>query len=711
MMGESIGNHKIIAKLGQGGMGTVYQAEDTQLGRKIAIKVLNPALVQQGGKEMERFQSEAKVQASLNHPNIVVLHDFQPYGDSYYMVMEYVEGKTLAEIVRSSGALPPHIAVIIAKQVLDGLSAAHRKGIVHRDLKPSNIMITPEGVCKVMDFGIAKVQGGKSLTATGALVGTVYYMSPEQVRGESVDGRSDLYSFGVILFEMLTGRVPFKDESDFKIMIAHVQTPPPPPTQLLPAIPSALEDIVMRSLGKDADKRYQTAEEVLGSLDAYEEQERALGRGSLYTRRALSQWLEALSAVSPRPAVESATVLDSQSPKPASPAPGSGGQAPAVAAADATPATPNSKPSVPRAWTATPPIPPELRAQIAAQGAPASPGKGLMFIGGLILLIVALAGGTYYFLLGRRNQSSPPQVVASQETSAPPQTAGIATPSQTDPKSDSSSSANSQQSPSPGSLASQEGANPSAIPSDLSSTSSASKTPSTASAEVPAGTQLVPSGKSGSNAGQATSSPAMPMTRSQSSIPPSRSSIPASKPPAEGRVTGSAMRVAGSSSAAPGSSPRAAQIEQRLPQGFLIFFDLDQSSERLPLVAAQSRIAEILRENGHQVVSLGVASSNIRSALDRRDLAEVRRNGVGFIVLGTAHGTLEAQNAYGSTYHVGRVDVNFELVRMSDGAVASTGSGSAKSRGSASASAALSEALMTATSDAARNLIRQFQPQ
>jgi len=161
LIGQSIGNHRIVAELGHGGMGTVYKAEDTRLGRSVAIKILNPSL-DTGPKELERFQSEAKVQARLNHPNIVTLHEFEPYGDSYCMIMEYVEGRTLAEIIRQVGALPAHIVVLLSRQVLEGLSAAHRMGVVHRDLKPSNIMLTAEGVAKVMDFGIAKVQGGRS---------------------------------------------------------------------------------------------------------------------------------------------------------------------------------------------------------------------------------------------------------------------------------------------------------------------------------------------------------------------------------------------------------------------------------------------------------------------------------------------------------------------------------------------------------------------
>src|SRR5437867_7973406 len=290
MIGESVGNHRILSKIGQGGMGTVYEAQDTQLGRRVAIKILNPSLVS-NSKELARFRAEAKVQANLNHPNIVTLHEFEPYKDSYYMVMEFVVGRNLAEIVKAVGALPAHIVVTITKQVLDGLSVAHRSLVVHRDLKPSNIMLTPDGVAKVMDFGIAKVQGSKSLTATGALVGTVSYMSPEQVRGEAVDARSDIYSFGIILFELLTGRVPFKEESDFSVMMHHVRTPAPPPTQFLPEVPGALEDIVLRCLQKDPAARFQHIEDILSSLDSFEEQERALGRGQLYSRKTLAQWL------------------------------------------------------------------------------------------------------------------------------------------------------------------------------------------------------------------------------------------------------------------------------------------------------------------------------------------------------------------------------------------------------------------------------------
>ncbi len=248
MIGESVGNHRILSKIGQGGMGTVYEAQDTQLGRRVAIKILNPSLVS-NSKELARFRAEAKVQANLNHPNIVTLHEFEPYKDSYYMVMEFVVGRNLAEIVKAVGALPAHIVVTITKQVLDGLSVAHRSWVVHRDLKPSNIMLTPDGVAKVMDFGIAKVQGSKSLTATGALVGTVSYMSPEQVRGEEVDARY-------------------------------------------------LEDIVMRCLEKDPAARFQNVDQVLRPLEDFEEQERALGRGQLYTRRMLAQWL---SGTGPQP--------------------------------------------------------------------------------------------------------------------------------------------------------------------------------------------------------------------------------------------------------------------------------------------------------------------------------------------------------------------------------------------------------------------------
>ena len=661
MIGEMIGNHRILSQIGHGGMGTVYQAEDARLGRKVAIKILNPSLLAHGGKELERFQSEAKVQANLNHANVVTLYGFEPYKDSYCMIMEYVEGRTLADLVRTVGPLPSHIVVVISKQILDGLSAAHRQGVVHRDLKPSNIMLTSEGVAKVMDFGIAKVEGGKSLTASGALVGTVFYMSPEQVRGEPVDARSDLYSFGIILFELLTGRVPFKEESDFSIMIHHVQTPAPRPTQLLSDIPSDLEDIVLRCLNKPGDQRYQSAAEILTALEDFEERERAMGRGELYTRKALAQWLAAPGGQQ----AMAATALQAAKPAPMPPSIG----IPAPQSVSSTP--PPSPPPLPQVAalfnTQPPAARPDPPVSVPVQSKPAGK-KGLLLLTVVLIIVLASAGLTWYRM--RRREGALPSVTQGQQTTSQAQVAlpaGVP-PAATNP------------------------AAPATVPPER---APATNPPSTGAEEAKAPT-----------------------------IPPADRSVekalPASRPAQKAQSSGgAAVRDAAkskaaqlASKAAPGAEHAAGQTEHpaevKPAGGFLIFLDLDQSSERLPLAMAQSRVAEIVREAGYQVVSAGVVSTNVRTALDRNDLAEVRRNGVGHVILGTAHASVEPQTAYGSTYYVAQVGVTFELVRMSDGKVAANGSSNAKGKGSANAQAALSEALMKATSDAARDLMRQF---
>jgi len=262
MIGELIGHHRILAQIGQGGMGTVYQAEDTRLGRKVAIKILNPSLLVQGGIELERFQSEAKVQASLNHANVVTLFAFEPYQDSYCMIMEYVEGRTLADLIRSTGPLPAHVVVMIAKQVLDGLAAAHRQGVVHRDLKPSNIMLTAEGTAKVMDFGIAKVRAQRTVTQSGMVKGKPSYMAPEQAVADPVDRRADLFAMGLILHEALTGARPFQRDNDGATMDAIVAEPLP----VREDVPAPLWAVIERALEKEPARRFQTAEEMERAL-------------------------------------------------------------------------------------------------------------------------------------------------------------------------------------------------------------------------------------------------------------------------------------------------------------------------------------------------------------------------------------------------------------------------------------------------------------
>ncbi|HXF40636.1 MAG TPA: serine/threonine-protein kinase, partial [Blastocatellia bacterium] len=212
MVGSVVGNYKIIDKIGEGGMGAVFKGVDLMLEREVAIKMLRPELARQPNV-VERFRTEAVTLAKLNHPNVATLHSFFRQGDDFFMVMEYVRGETLEDVIRKNGAMPCDQAVEMFCMALEGIDHAHKMGIVHRDIKPANMMLTETGTIKVMDFGIARVLGTDRLTKAGHLIGTVEYMSPEQVRGDETDARSDIYSLGVLLYEMLTGRVPFNSTS------------------------------------------------------------------------------------------------------------------------------------------------------------------------------------------------------------------------------------------------------------------------------------------------------------------------------------------------------------------------------------------------------------------------------------------------------------------------------------------------------------------
>jgi serine/threonine protein kinase len=266
MVGTQVGNYLIEEKLGEGGMGTVYRALEIQLERRVAIKVLNADLAR-NQNVVERFRAEARAQANLMHPNIAVLYAFLVEGGNAMMVMEYIDGQNIQEIVRRNGALQFHHAIPWFKQALAGVGAAHRVGIVHRDIKPSNLMVTRAGVVKVLDFGIAKVTTGRALTSAGTKLGTVFYMSPEQVQAGTIDARSDIYSLGVTLYEMLTARVPFESDSDFTVQKDHIQTPPPLPTAFAPNLPRGYEKIILKALEKKPIERFQSVEEFSAALD------------------------------------------------------------------------------------------------------------------------------------------------------------------------------------------------------------------------------------------------------------------------------------------------------------------------------------------------------------------------------------------------------------------------------------------------------------
>jgi tRNA A-37 threonylcarbamoyl transferase component Bud32 len=260
MIGSVVGNYKIIDKIGEGGMGSVFKGVDLMLEREVAIKMLRPELARQPNV-VERFRTEAVTLAKLNHSNVATLHSFFRQGDDFFMVMEFVRGKTLDDMIRAHGAMQCDRAIELFCMALEGIDHAHKMGIVHRDIKPANMMLTETGSIKVMDFGIARVLGTDRLTKAGHLIGTVEYMSPEQVRGEETDARSDIYSLGILLYEMLTGRVPFNSTSEYELMRCQIEDAPAPPRTHAPHIPLTVEQAIMRSLAKKREARYQSASE------------------------------------------------------------------------------------------------------------------------------------------------------------------------------------------------------------------------------------------------------------------------------------------------------------------------------------------------------------------------------------------------------------------------------------------------------------------
>ena len=252
-------------------MADVFLAHDQLLDRPVAIKVLFPQFASEPAF-VERFRREAQAAANLNHPSIVAVYDWGEHDNTYFIVMEYVEGRSLAEIIRSEGTLHPDRAAEVATDVAAALGFAHRNGVVHRDVKGGNILVNQAGQVKVTDFGIARAfGGGDELTQTGSVMGTATYFSPEQAQGKTVDPRSDLYSLGVVLFEMVTGRPPFLGDSPVAIAYKHVQEAPPRPTSLNPALPQALEAIIARLLAKNPDDRYPSAEELRSELRRFRE--------------------------------------------------------------------------------------------------------------------------------------------------------------------------------------------------------------------------------------------------------------------------------------------------------------------------------------------------------------------------------------------------------------------------------------------------------
>jgi serine/threonine-protein kinase len=266
----------IVRKLGSGGMADVYLAEDQELGRRVALKLLDD---RHSADEqfVERFRREAQNAAGLNHPNIVSIFDRGQAEETYYIAMEFLDGRSLKELVLRNGPTPIPIAIDYARQILQALAFAHRHGIVHRDIKPHNIVVGRDGRLKVTDFGIAR-SGASQMTEAGSIVGTAQYLSPEQARGAQVDPRSDLYSLGIVMYEMLTGKVPFTGDAPVEIAMKHLSSVPEPPSKVRKEVPHALDAVVMRALAKDPDERFDSAEEMDADLAR-------VGRGLAVSRR------------------------------------------------------------------------------------------------------------------------------------------------------------------------------------------------------------------------------------------------------------------------------------------------------------------------------------------------------------------------------------------------------------------------------------------
>src|SRR5438552_13606055 len=259
----TLGQYEILAELGRGGMATVYLAHDLALDRKVAIKVLAPALLLMGEGMVERFKREARTAAALSHPHIIPIYAVKESDQVLYFVMKHVQGRSLDHVIRDVGPLPIAMTQAILAQVGDALGYAHRHGVIHRDTKPANIMLDEEGWAVVTDFGIAKVLQAEGLTMTGVTVGTPTYMSPEQIGTHEVTGASDQYSLGVVGYEMLTGKVPFRGESIMSVMYAHFNEPARPVTELRPDCPPNLAAAVMRMLEKDPARRWPSMDDLV----------------------------------------------------------------------------------------------------------------------------------------------------------------------------------------------------------------------------------------------------------------------------------------------------------------------------------------------------------------------------------------------------------------------------------------------------------------
>ena len=414
MVGTTVGNYLITSELAQGGMGAVYRGRHQALPREVVVKsILLSSFPPQAQEQLKaRFVREAYIQSQLDHPNIVRVYEFFTAPENYYMVMEFVNGMSLRDLIQRQGALAPNQAVAIFKQALSALDYAHNfgfvdesdrslKGIIHRDIKPANLLLDGMARLKITDFGIVKLVGEHSMTRTGFNPGTIEYMSPEQIRGQEVDARSDLYSLGVSLYEALCGRLPFpysESGSEYEVMRGHTEVSPPPLSQLAPNVPAALATVVMRSLAKHPNDRFASAAEFLDALIEYErpnatDKQASFGAPAQQHTHSMTEVLESRT----QPAPLTTEVLP------------------------AGPTDPNAKPITARPAPARPAAVDQLQTNISPKQPPLqtqprrSGLSGIIVVSVALVCLIAVAGA--YFLYSR---TSPP--VETSAASLPPVT-------------------------------------------------------------------------------------------------------------------------------------------------------------------------------------------------------------------------------------------------------------------------------------------------
>ena len=395
---KRLGDYEILGILGAGGMGRVYKVRNVITDRVEAMKVLLPDLE---GKEdvAARFLREIKLLAALHHPNIATLHTALTIDNQLVMVMEFVEGTSLSALL-TQGAIPVPEALNYTDQVLDALSYAHQLHIIHRDIKPANMMITPEGILKLMDFGIAHADNEPAkLTATGTTLGSINYMSPEQVKGSAVDERSDLYSVGISLYEMVTGDKPFHGDSNFSIMAAHINQAPTPPLDLHPGLPAGLNEVILTSISKSADERFQSADAfrtAIGAVMRSLQESKTMVQGSQNTimadaamRAANLRTAPITAARTPVPTRTTATASSART----------------ATAPAASPATPNPE----RAFSITP----------EPASTPSSRRGLYMGLGALAVLVVLVMAAVYMPSRKKSSVAAEPGTAASQPVQPP----------------------------------------------------------------------------------------------------------------------------------------------------------------------------------------------------------------------------------------------------------------------------------------------------